>query len=153
MSRNTIEATKKMVKDFFSAIISNEVELTNTADLYPYESAIIDMNGGKKDIVVKAIHLPNYRYAYWVYIPGSTPSPKWIELEVKDKAIIYNESTGESAESWQIEKLRYSEVMAIKHQLELHKEEKMAMSDAESIYILGSAKKLDDLSAKISYGL
>ena len=144
---------KKIVKDFFGAIIGNEVELTNVSNLYPYEFAAIAANGGKKDIVVKAAHLPNYRYAFWVYIPGSAPQAQWIELEVHDKAIIYNEVTGESAESWQTEKLRYSEIMAIKHQLELHREEKIVMSDAETIYIIGSAKKLDDLSAKISYGL
>ena len=145
--------TEKIVKDFFGAIIGEEVDLTNAANLYPYESTAIAISSDKRDIVVKASHLPNYRYAYWIYIPNTTPQPQWRELEVHDKAIIHNEVTGESTESWQTEKLRYSEIMRIKHQLELHKEGKISLSDAEAIYILGSAKKLDDLSAKISHGL
>lgn len=143
----------KIVKDFFSAIIGVEAELAKKSQFNEYDKLFLNQVFSKNDIVVKSARLPNYRYAYWVYIPSSDPQPCWTEIEVHDKAEIYNESTGESATTWQPEKLRYSEVMKIKHQLEQHKKEKITISDAEQIYILGPAKKLDDLSTKIAYGL
>ncbi|MBQ3296406.1 hypothetical protein IJI79_00480 [Candidatus Saccharibacteria bacterium] len=143
----------KVVKDFFTAIIGVEVELAQKSQFKEYDKLLFGQVFGKNDIVVKAARLPNYRYAYWVYIPSDDPQPCWTEIEVHDKAEIYNESTGESAITWQTEKLRYSEIMKIKHQLEMHKKEKLTLSNAEQIYILGPAKKLDDLSAKIAYGL
>lgn len=146
---------EKVVKDFFGAIIGKEVTFTNVVDLYAFEVIAMSQIGGKRDIAVKARRLLNYRYSYWVCIPGGggDANLRWLELEVRDNAVVYNESTGESTNSWQIEPLRYSEMMAIKHQLELHKEGKISLSDVETIYVLGPSKKLDDLSAKISYGL
>ncbi len=143
----------KIAKDFFSAIISKEVELSEKTKFNDYDILLIDQIFRKSDIVVKSVHLPNYRFAYYIYIPDDNERPCWSEIEVHDEATIYNESTGEAATAWQIEKLRYSEIMAIKHQLEQHKKEKLVLSDSESYYILGPAKKLDDLTAKIAYGL
>ena len=143
----------KITKDFFSTIIGKEVELSEKTKFNDYDILLIDQIFRKSDIVVKSVRLPNYRFAYFVYIPDDDERPYWSEIEVHDEATIHNESTGESTTAWQIEKLRYSEIMAIKHQLEQHKKEKFVLSDSENYYVLGPAKKLDDLTAKIAYGL
>ena len=150
---NQLEATKKVIKDFFSAIIGKEIEFTDLNNFFSYETMFLREIAKEDDIIVKSCRLLNYRQAFWVYIPGYSSYPKWIQIEVHDEAKITDKETGEVIVTWQVEKLRYSEIIAIEKQLELHRKEKIQLSSSENIYVLGPAKKLDDLTAKIAYGL
>ena len=151
---NDFDIAKKAVQDFFTAIIDEEVVFTNYANLYTYELTMLSqVTTGDLDIFIKSFRLPNYKYSYWVYIPDGTTLPQWQQVEVHDKAEFYNELTGKSTTSWRVEKLRFSEITAIKKRLELYKKERFDLSDAERIYFLGSAEIVADLAVKITHGI